>query len=86
LVEHVHYSPGPDNVTRVETVVEYLQALNSYFELGLLGCQVRIFEVEGTAMQRMQSGFDFFMKWCEDAFTEGNLKFSIFKYIKSMNT
>ena len=52
-------SPGPNNVASVETVVEYLQALDNFFELALLGRQVRIFKVEGTTLQRMQSGFDY---------------------------
>ena len=54
----------------METVIEYLQALNNVFELALLGNHVRIFKLEGTTLQRMEKGFNFFKKWCEDAISQ----------------
>ena len=57
----------------METVIEYLQALNNLFELALLGNHVRIFKLEGTTLQRMEKGFNFFKKWCEDAISQGKI-------------
>ena len=71
LVEYANSIPVPDNVASVETVVEYLQALNNLFELSLLGNHVRIFKLEGSTFQRMEKGFNFFKKWCEDAISQG---------------
>ena len=61
----------PNDVACVETVVEYLQALNNFFELALLGKKVRIFKSEGSTLERMEKGFNFFKNWCEDAISRG---------------
>ena len=60
LVEYANTDPVPDDVECVKTVVEYLQALNNFFELALLGNKVRIFHVEGCTLQRMEKEFNFF--------------------------
>ena len=52
-------------------VVKYLKALNSLFELSLLGKQVRVFKSDGHTIQRMDAGFNFFKTWCEDAIENG---------------
>ena len=59
-MEYANIDPVPDDVEFVKTVVEYLQALNNFFELALLGNEVRIFHVEGCTLQRMEKEFNFF--------------------------
>ena len=53
----------------VKIVIEYLKALNSSFEMSLLGKYVRVFS--GNTLQRMEDGFRFFKTWCEDAIENG---------------
>ena len=54
----------------METVVEYLQALNNLFELALLENHIHIFKLERCTLQRMEKGFNFFKEWCEDAISQ----------------
>ena len=62
-----------DDSASVRTVVKYLKALNSLFELSLLGKYVRIFKTNGNTLQRMEDGFKFFKTWCEDAIENGKI-------------
>ena len=50
----------PDDYQKVEMVIAYLGALNQFFEQGLVGNKVRVFDAAGNTMQRMERGFKFF--------------------------
>ena len=78
LEEHLKSSCISDHVNGIEFVIEYLKALNSLFELSLLGKQVRIFQTNGSTLQRMEKGFNFFKNWCEDAIEKGK---NLYAYI-----
>ena len=48
-----------DATAGIQMVIKYLKALNSLFELSLLGKQVRVFKSDGTTMQQIDAGFKF---------------------------
>ena len=51
--------------------MEYLTALNTIFELTLLGNKTRIFKPDGFAIQRLDKGFAYFKKWADGLLTKG---------------
>jgi hypothetical protein len=57
----------PVDAASVELTIPYLSALNNLFERSILGKRVRVFDVNGTTIQRMREGFDFFDKWAKDS-------------------
>ncbi len=65
LLEHVTTSQDPER-SEVLEVVKYLSALNSIFEKTLLGSKTRIFDPEGTGIQRLEEGFDYFREWAKE--------------------
>ena len=48
-----------DATAKIEMVIKYLKALNSLFELRLLGKQVRVFKSDGPTLQQMEAGFNY---------------------------
>lgn len=73
-MEYARADPKPDDPAAVEKVISYLEAMNSFFEMGLLGTKVRVFDPEGKTLQRMEKGFTFFRQWIEDLFSKGTLE------------
>ena len=69
LKEHAHCHPGDD--AAVKMVIKYLQALNNMFERGILGNKVRVFDVNGSTIQRMENGFNFFSQWMDELVSQG---------------
>jgi len=70
-MEHTTTLPvGPERA-EVLAVAGYLSALNSIFERTLLGKKVRVFTAEGTSMQRLEEGFQFFTEWAEELVSSG---------------
>ena len=65
LKEYVCGIPVPRDAPKVELTIRYLTALNNLFERSLLGKHVRVFEVQGSTIQRMQSGYQFFVDWAK---------------------
>jgi len=70
-MEYANGDPSPEDAESVKAVIEYLKALNSFFELSILGSKVRIFKSDGSTLQRMEKGFAYFKQWCEDAISHG---------------
>lgn len=50
---------------------KYLNALNSLFERTLLGSKTRFFHAEGTGIQRLDEGFQYFRDWAEELVSSG---------------
>ena len=59
----------------MEKVIQYLGTLNQFFEQGLLGEKVRVFDTCGKTIQRMECGFKFFCEWIEELISQGVCKF-----------
>lgn len=70
-MEYARSKPNPGDAAAVEKVICYLQALNKFFERGLLGNKVRVFCSDGSTLQRMDEGFSFFKQWIEDLISQG---------------
>lgn len=51
---------------------KYLNALNSLFERTLLGSKTRFFHAEGTGIQRLDEGFQYFRDWAEELVSSGD--------------
>ena len=67
-------------------VIEYLSALNLFFEQGLLGDKVRVFDPCGTTMQRMECGLNFYSNWMDElilkgCITAGYIKYKLYKQL-----
>ena len=77
LKEYARADPKPHDYKKVEKVMEYLGALNQFFERGLLGEKVRVFDACGKTIQRMECGFNFFCEWIEELISQGVCKFSM---------
>ena len=71
LKEYARKEPRPHDCKKVEMVIEYLSALNLFFEQGLLGEKVRVFDPCGKTIQRMERGFQFFSHWMEELISQG---------------
>ncbi len=57
LREYARSDPKPKDAPSVETMIEYLEALNKLFERSILGTKVRVFAKDGTTICRMTEGF-----------------------------
>ena len=66
LREYARASEKPLDSNSVEFVISYLEALNKLFEKSIIGQKVRVFDVEGTTIQRMSEGFKFFADWANE--------------------
>lgn len=71
LKEYARTEPIPRDSKKVEQVIEYLSALNLFFEQGLLGDKVRVFDPSGRTIQRMERGFQFYSKWMDQLIQKG---------------
>ncbi len=66
LREYARTCPVPNDAPTVELVICYLTALNNLFEKSILGKHVRIYTAQGTAIQRMESAYQFFVDWAKE--------------------
>lgn len=57
LKDYARSDPKPQDAQAVELVISYLDALNKIF---ILGKKVCVFDANGTTLQRMEQGFEFF--------------------------
>ena len=69
--EYARMEKKPDDHQKVEMVIAYLGALNQFFEQGLVGNKVRVFDAAGSTMQRMERGFKFFCGWIDELIAQG---------------
>ena len=58
--------PAPEDHLQVLATEEYLVTLNKIFEKTLLGTKTRIFQPDGTGIQRLNQGFSYFKEWAEE--------------------
>lgn len=65
LKEYAESKPAPQDAASVKQTILYLSALNNLFERSLLGQKVRVFNAEGSTIQRMEKAFQFFASWAE---------------------
>ena len=63
--------PNDPDRAEILATTKYLSALNDIFERTLLGTKVRIFNQEGTAIQRLGEGFAYFEEWAEELIDSG---------------
>lgn len=73
LKEYARINKDIPDGPEVELVIDYLEALNKLFEKSLLGQHTRVFTAEGSTIQRMADGFQFFVNWAKESF-EGDDK------------
>ena len=66
LKEYACCEDIPADAASVELTISYLSALNNLFERSIIGKKVRVFNVNGTTMQRMSEGFNFFADWAKE--------------------
>ena len=66
LKEYARSDPKPDDAPSVELTIAYLEALNGLFEKSILGQRVRIFDPNGSTIQRMENSFNFFAQWARE--------------------
>ena len=71
LREHARQQPPPEDASSVELVIDYLSSLN-IFERSLLGRHVRIFDPHGSTIQRIDSGYNFFVQWACKQYPSGD--------------
>ena len=50
----------------VTLTITYLEALNKIFERSLLGVKVSFFEPNGSTLQRINEGYQFFVRWAKE--------------------
>ena len=72
LREYARGQPLPDDSASVELVIAYLSSLNNLFERSILGRSVRVFDPHGSTMQRMESGYQFFVQWACKQYPNGD--------------
>lgn len=72
LREHARQQPPPEDASSVELVIDYLSSLNNLFERSLLGRHVRIFDPHGSTIQRIDSGYHFFVQWACKQYPNGD--------------
>lgn len=58
----------------VLALVKGLNALNNIFERTLLGHSTRIFYAEGTAIQHLNEGYEYFTEWAEELLEAGEFE------------
>lgn len=66
LKEYARSDPKPDDAPSVELTIAYLEALNGLFEKSILGQKVRVFDPNGSTIERMEISFDFFAQWAKE--------------------
>jgi len=71
LKEYARKEPRPHDYKKVEKTIDYLSALNLFFEQGLLGEKVRVFEPSGRTIQRIECAFQFISQWMEELISQG---------------
>ena len=71
LLEYAKTDPPPDDSFEVLATEHYLRALNNMFERTLLGKKTRLFQSNGSGMQRLESGFSFFQEWADELVADG---------------
>ena len=62
LREYVHNNPKASDAPAVTHTIAYLEALNNIFERSMLGVKVRVFKANGSTLQRIDEGYQFFMR------------------------
>lgn len=67
LREYAYSADCSSDCESVKLAITYLEALNKLFEKSILGQRVRVFDVNGTTIQRMREGFKFFADWAEES-------------------
>ena len=50
----------------MEATAHFLQAVNFLFESSLLGDHVRVFNSDGSTIERMKKGYDYFVSWASE--------------------
>ena len=70
-MEYAGGEPCPSDAAGVEATAKFLKAVNSMFERSLLGKHVRVFNSEGSTIQRMKEGFQYFVVWSLEHLQEG---------------
>ena len=63
LKEYARSDPKPDDAPSVELTIAYLEAL---FQKSILGQRVRVFDPNGSTIQRMEASFKFFAQWAKE--------------------
>lgn len=71
LLEYARADPPPQDSLEVLATEGYLRSLNNIFERTLLGRKTRIFQPDGTGMQRLDKGFFFFEEWAQELVKSG---------------
>ena len=66
LREYVHNNPKASDAPAVTHTIAYLEALNKIFEKSMLGVKVQVFEPNGSTLQRIDEGYQFFVRWAEE--------------------
>ena len=77
LLEYAKAQPPPQDSLEVLATEGYLRALNNIFERTLLGRKTRIFQSDGTSMQRLDKGFSYFQEWAKELVEGGVLNNSV---------
>ena len=72
LCEYARSQPPPADASSIELTIDYLSALNKLFERSLLGNKVLVFDPHGSAMQRMECGYQFFVQWACKQYPDGD--------------
>ena len=65
-MEYAKTDPPSQDSLEVLAAEGYLRALNNIFERTLLGKKTRIFQQDGTGMQRLDKGFSYFREWAQE--------------------
>jgi hypothetical protein len=71
LLEYAKMHPPPEDSHEVLATESYLRALNNIFERTLLGKKTRIFQPDGSSMQRLEKGFSYFREWADELVEKG---------------
>lgn len=74
LLEHANMDPPPEDGREALATESYLRALNNMFERTLLGKKTRIFQSDGTGMQRLEKGFSYFQQWADELVESGEFE------------
>ena len=74
LLEYAKMDPPPEDSHEVLATESYLRALNNIFERTLLGKKTRIFQPDGSSMQRLENGFSYFLEWADELVVNGEFE------------
>ena len=74
LLEYAKMDPPPEDSCEVLATESYLRALNNIFERTLLGKKTRIFQPDGSSMQRLEKGFSYFLEWADELVINGEFE------------